>query len=49
MSEDRDGAKAAFEKGRDLELEMRPSSRTISSEFERIQGPARHAMNAYRP
>ena len=49
MAEDRDSAKSAFEKGRELELEMRPSSRKISAELERFQGPARHAMNAYRP
>ena len=49
MADDRDAAKAEFEKGRDLEMEARPPSRMISSELEKIQGPARHAMNAYRP
>jgi hypothetical protein len=39
----------AFEKGRDLELTARPPSRAISIVLERIQGPARQAMNAYRP
>jgi TPR repeat len=43
------GAEAEFEKGRDAELAGRPSSRVISAMLERIQGPARQAMNAYRP
>jgi hypothetical protein len=43
------GAEAEFEKGRDLELAGRPTSRTISAALERIQGPARLAVDAYRP
>jgi hypothetical protein len=43
------GAEAEFEKGRDLELAGRPSSRTVSTALERIQGPARQAVDAYRP
>ena len=43
------GAEAEFEKGRDLELAARPSSRAVSAALERIQGSARQAMDAYRP
>jgi hypothetical protein len=43
------GAEAEFEKGRDLELAGRPSSRAISATLERIQGPGRQAVDAYRP
>jgi hypothetical protein len=43
------GAEAEFEKGRDAELAGRPSSRVISGMLERIQGPARQAVNAFRP
>jgi len=49
MGDDRKAAEAEFEKGRDLELDARPPSRAISSVLERIQGPARQAINAYRP
>lgn len=42
-------AAAAFEKGRDLELAGRPSSRAVSAALERVQGPARQAVDAYRP
>lgn len=42
-------AEAEFEKGRDLELAARPTSRAISAALERIQGPARQAVDAYRP
>jgi Flp pilus assembly protein TadD len=43
------GADAEFEKGRDLELAARPSSRAVSAALERIQGSARQAVDAYRP
>jgi hypothetical protein len=43
------GAEAEFEKGRDLETQSRPSSRVIGAALERIQGPARQAVDAYRP
>jgi len=43
------GAEAEFEKGRDLELAGRPSSRAVSAALERIQGSARQAVDAYRP
>jgi hypothetical protein len=49
MNKDSKGAESAFEKGRDLESESRPSSRVVSAVLERIQGPARQAVNAYRP
>jgi hypothetical protein len=49
MGDDRKAAEAEFEKGRDLELDARPPSRAISAVLERIQGPARQAINAYRP
>jgi chromosome segregation ATPase len=49
MADDRKAAEAEFEKGRDLEMDARPPSRAISSVLERIQGPARQAVNAYRP
>jgi hypothetical protein len=49
MADDKEAAKAAFEKGRDLEMEARPPSRMISSALEKIQGPARNAINVYRP
>jgi hypothetical protein len=49
MGDDRKAAEAEFEKGRDLEMDARPSSRAISTVLERIQGPARQAINAYRP
>jgi hypothetical protein len=49
MLDEKVAAEAAFEKGRDLELQARPPSRSISTVLERIQGPARQAMNAYRP
>jgi hypothetical protein len=49
MSDEKSAAEVAFEKGRDLELSARPPSRAISIVLERIQGPARQAMNAYRP
>jgi hypothetical protein len=42
-------AEAEFEKGRDLELAGRPTSRSISTALERIQGAAREAVDAYRP
>ncbi|HKB00715.1 MAG TPA: hypothetical protein VKD90_00785, partial [Gemmataceae bacterium] len=49
MKKDLVGAEAEFEKGRDMELAGRPSSRVISAVLERFQGPARQAMNVYRP
>jgi hypothetical protein len=49
MKDDTKNAEAAFEKGRDLESNALPSSRMVSAVLERIQGPARQAVNAYRP
>ena len=49
MNNDRKAAETAFEKGRDLESSALPSSRVVSAVLERIQGPARQAVNAYRP
>ncbi|HKB04968.1 MAG TPA: hypothetical protein VKD90_22285 [Gemmataceae bacterium] len=49
LKNDTKEAEAEFEKGRDLESIGRPSSRLISAQLERIQGPARQAVNAYRP
>src|SRR5262249_246034 len=49
VTDDKKGAEAEFEKGRDLELAGRPAPRLISSLLERVQGPARQAVNAYRP
>jgi hypothetical protein len=49
MTKDAKGAETEFEKGRDLEMAGRPGSRAISAVLERIQGPARQAVNAYRP
>jgi hypothetical protein len=46
---DTPGAEAEFEKGRDLESQSRPSSRLVGATLERIQGPARQAVDAYRP
>jgi hypothetical protein len=42
-------AEAEFEKGRSLESQGLPSSRVVSATLERIQGPARQAVDAYRP
>jgi len=49
MTNDSRGADAEFEKGRDLELAGQPASRLVSTVLERVQGPARQAVNAYRP
>ncbi len=49
MANDLKAAQKAFEDGRDLEMDARPPSRVISRVLERIQGPARQAVNAYRP
>lgn len=49
MIENMKEAELAFEKGRDLEREARPPSRIVSGVLERVQGPARQAVNAYRP
>lgn len=49
QASDTKGAEAAFEKGRDLELAGKPSSRAVGAALERIQGPARQAVNAHRP
>jgi chemotaxis protein histidine kinase CheA len=49
VTDDKKGAEAEFEKGRDLEVAGRPASRLISALLERVQGPARQAVNAYRP
>jgi hypothetical protein len=46
---DTPGAEAEFEKGRDLELQSRPSSRVVGAALEKIQGSARQAVDAYRP
>ncbi len=42
-------AEEAFKKGQELELAGSPDRRTVSEALERIQGAARHAVNAYRP
>jgi len=49
MNENTKGAELAFEKGRDLERDARPPSRAVSAILERVQGPARQAVNIYRP
>lgn len=42
-------AEGEFKKGQELELANRPDRRAVSAALERIQGPARQAVNAYRP
>jgi hypothetical protein len=49
MAKDAKGAEVEFEKGRDLEMAGRPGSRAISNLLEKIQGPARQVVQAYRP
>jgi hypothetical protein len=44
-----DEADVEFKKGRELEIQGRPSYRSINTVMERIQGTPRQAINAHRP
>jgi hypothetical protein len=49
MKNEKVAADTEFEKGRNLESQGLPSSRVVSASLERIQGPARQAVDSYRP
>jgi hypothetical protein len=42
-------ADEAFKKGADLEARGMPNRRLVTSALERVQGPARQVLAAYRP
>jgi len=49
MQGNRDVAATAFKRGAELETRGQPGIRSISAALERVQGPARQALAAYRP
>lgn len=42
-------AAEAFKKGGEQEARNQPSAKMVTAALERVQGPARHALNAHRP